>query len=252
MPTLSDFIKLSLDGHELDKLTIGGKTAWVKPPSWRYRIVEYLYFSGDGYVDMMYVPEDYDAEGKMSASITLTYQSVASAERVTVALMGATDGTNYIGTYQATEYPNNNALMSMGYYAGTKNAGITYPQMLGVKTTISARNRVDYMRIEALADGADKKSAEQVVSGAIKLGKSIYVGRCNGSQNPGLTGAVHAVKFGLYNGNLTPYEPTVLTASAIPVVTASGAAGLYDTVRDLFCVASGTVVAGPDTGEFIV
>jgi hypothetical protein len=63
---------------------------------------------------------------------------------------------------------------------------------------------------------------------------------------------VHEVRFGLYNGTLTPYEPSVLTASAIPVVAASGAVGLYDTVRDLLCVASGTVVAGPDTGEFIV
>jgi hypothetical protein len=142
--------------------------------------------------------------------------------------------------------------MSLGYYAGTKNAGVTYPQMLGTKTTISARNRADYMRIEALADGADKKSAEQVVTGTIKLGKSIYVGRCNGSPNPGFKGAVHEVRFGLYNGTLTPYEPSVLTASAIPVVAASGAVGLYDTVRDLLCVASGTVIAGPDTGEFIV
>lgn len=252
MPTLADFAKITLGGHEIDKLTIDGKTVWVKPPSWRYKIVEYLYFSGDGYVDMMYIPEDYDADGKMSASLTVTYQGVASSERATVALMGATDGVNYIGTYQVTEYPNNSALMSLGYYAGTKNAGVTYPQMLGVKTIISARNRVDYMRIEALAEGADKKSAEQVVSGTIKLGKSIYVGRCNGSPNPGFTGAVHAVEFGLYNGTLTPYEPTVLTASAISVVTASGEPGLYDTVRDLFCVARGTVIAGPDTGEFIV
>lgn len=252
MPTLSDFVKLTIGGHEIDKLTIGGDTVWVKPPSWRYKIVEYLYFGGDGYVDMMYVPEDYDADGKMSSSITVTYQSALSAERATVALMGATDGTNYIGTYQVTEYPNNSASLSIGYYAGTKNAGVIYPQMLGVRTTISARNRADYMRIEVLADGADKKSAEQVVSGTIKIGKSIYVGRCNGSQNPGFTGAVHEVKFGLYNGTLTPYQPTVLNASAIPVVTASGAPGLYDTVRDLFCVARGTVIAGPDTGEFIV
>jgi hypothetical protein len=252
MANLSDMVSLRLNGVELNRLSLGGKTIWTKPPSYRYKIVEYLTFNGDGYVDTMYVPEDYDAEAKLSVSLTLTYESVVEDTRVTVALMGASDGTNYIGTYQVTEYANNVSATHVGYYAGTKNAGITYPQMLGVKTTITSRNRADYMRIEALADGADKKTAEQVVSGSILLGRSLYVGRCNGVSTSGLKGLVYSVKMGTYNGTLTPYQPTTLYASLIPVVSASGMVGMFDTVRELFCPASGTVTAGPDTGEFIV
>jgi hypothetical protein len=251
MPTLSDFVKLTLEGHEINELTIGGKTVWVKPPSYRFKLVEYLSFFGDGYVDSRFIPETYETDGRVSISLTVNYIARYDTADEFVYMSGATDGTNYSATFLMRQYKNTPSNNTFGYYGGSKILGIYYPTLLGVRTTINGANNPTYNKFETFGVDGTHRFTEGDSAGSNIIGKPLYVGGCNGKER-GMVGDIFECEIGSYAGKLNPYSPTTLRASMLPAVDVAGNLGMYDSIRDLFCRAYGTVTAGPETGEYIM
>ena len=247
MPTLADFVKLSLDGHEIDKLTIGGKIVWVKAPSYTYKLVEYITLSGDGYVDLQYIPESYQTDGNLSLSVTLEYQTVYDGNDQTVYISGSTDGSNYAGCIAYRQYRGQPDYNTLRAFAGTKNTQFYYSKLGTEKTTIIIKHSSSFIILRALDPAGQEAYAENYVQGSIMLNKSLYIGNCNGLSARGMIGKISDVGLGTYSDSSVAGR----LASLKPAVSADGAVGLYDVIRNIFCPAVGTVTAGPETGEYI-
>ena len=249
---ISSFAGFSLNGKDLVRLELGGRTIWTKPPAYRYKMVEYLEFFGDGHVDTQFIQENVVGTAGFTMGLELDYETQYDVTTQRVYVSGATDGTDYVGAFAYIQYQlaqSNNTAMLLN---GQSSAMMYYPTLSAGRAYLYARIRPTYMRQEVVSGDGKLRIAEAAITGNVALGMPIYIGSCNGTDQRSLIGKIYNAWFGSYASSVNPITPTTRLADMMPAVAADGSVGMYDTLRDVFCRAYGTVTPGPETGEVVL